>query len=200
MLEKGRAMNSSKVQEERVRRYFIDSAKEIIRAEGINALNVRNVAQKAGYSYATIYNYFKDIKGLMAHCIEEFLEECSVSILQQAGHLDAGCERIRTMMKAYANYFVQYPGTYELFYLEKLPAMPNSKTIDMINSFFDKVMMEDWKECAEARNMLDAEIKWEIMKSMIGGMMLSYFSKYHPKDYKDFISQIDARVDFLIKN
>jgi AcrR family transcriptional regulator len=193
-------MNSSKVQEERVRRYFIDAAKEIIRAEGIRALSVRNVAQKAGYSYATIYNYFKDLKGLMAHCIEEFLEECSVAILQQSGHLDTGCGRVQAMFKAYANYFVQYPGTYDLFFLEKLSAMPGDKTIEKINSFLDKVILEDWQQCAQLNNIKDAEIKWGILKSTMDGMMLNYFSKYNPKEYKDFIALVDERIGYVIKN
>ena len=58
---KGNAMNI--IQEERIRKYFIDAAKELIRGEGLSVVTARNVAERAGYSYATLYNYFKDIRG-----------------------------------------------------------------------------------------------------------------------------------------
>ena len=54
-------MENKEIQEERVRSYFVQAANEILRGEGITNLSVRNVSEKAGYSYATLYNYFKNI-------------------------------------------------------------------------------------------------------------------------------------------
>ena len=54
-------MRNRQIQEERIKTYFLDSAKNLLRAEGLKGVSVRNVAYRAGYSYATLYNYFKDI-------------------------------------------------------------------------------------------------------------------------------------------
>ena len=53
-------MERKKIQEERIRGYFIQATKEILKGEGLSALSVRNIADRAGYSYATLYNYFKE--------------------------------------------------------------------------------------------------------------------------------------------
>ena len=53
-------MEKKEIQEQRMRGYFIQATKEIIKGEGIKSVSVRNIADRAGYSYATLYNYFKD--------------------------------------------------------------------------------------------------------------------------------------------
>ena len=69
-------MTRNAIQEERMKRYFIEAAKEIIRGEGIEAVSSRSVAERAGYSYATLYNYFKDVRDLVFCCVDDFLDEC----------------------------------------------------------------------------------------------------------------------------
>ena len=55
-----------------MRGYFIQAAKEILKGEGLESMSVRNIADQAGYSYATLYNYFKDVKDLILECIKDF--------------------------------------------------------------------------------------------------------------------------------
>ena len=62
-------MDKKSILEQRMKGYFIQAAMEILRGEGIKDLSVRNVAEKAGYSYATLYNYFKDLNELLSLCI-----------------------------------------------------------------------------------------------------------------------------------
>ncbi len=45
--------------------YFITAAAEIIKEEGIEKATIRNIAEKAGYNSATIYNYFSDLEHLI---------------------------------------------------------------------------------------------------------------------------------------
>lgn len=49
----------------RTMQYFIDAAKEIIANEGTEKATIRNIAKKAGYNSATIYNYFNDLDHLI---------------------------------------------------------------------------------------------------------------------------------------
>ena len=58
-------MEKKEIQEQRMRQYFIDAAKEIIKGEGLKCISTRNVSDRAGYSYATMYNYFKNINDLI---------------------------------------------------------------------------------------------------------------------------------------
>ena len=54
-------MKNKDVQEMRMKNYFIQATKEILKSEGIKHVSVRSVADRAGYSYTTMYNYFKEI-------------------------------------------------------------------------------------------------------------------------------------------
>ena len=48
-------------------RLLVNSATQVIEEEGINALTIRRVSEKAGYSSANIYKYFKDFSQLVAY-------------------------------------------------------------------------------------------------------------------------------------
>jgi len=56
-------MNKTR-QRRRTSRIFIESAAEIIREEGIDALTIRKVADIAAYNSATLYNYFENLDHL----------------------------------------------------------------------------------------------------------------------------------------
>ena len=58
-------MEKKQIQEQRIKSYFIQATKEILKGEGLKCISVRNIADKAGYSYATLYNYFKDVQDLI---------------------------------------------------------------------------------------------------------------------------------------
>lgn len=77
-------MNNKEIQEQRIRGYFIDATREMLKGEGIRSINVRAVADRAGYSYATLYNYFKDIKELVFICVKDFQEEAEAIINEKA--------------------------------------------------------------------------------------------------------------------
>ena len=113
-------MRNKEIQEERVRDYFIQAANEILRGEGISNLSVRNVAEKAGYSYATLYNYFKNIDELLSVCIFDFIEEGKEFILDETKNIPKGKDKLEAIIKSYIKFFIQYPGIFELFYIAPL--------------------------------------------------------------------------------
>ena len=53
-------MDKKEIQRQRMMKYFIEAGKQIILEEGVKNVTVRKVADLAGYSYATLYNYFED--------------------------------------------------------------------------------------------------------------------------------------------
>ena len=57
-------MKNKELQEQRMKGYFLQATKDMLKSEGLKSVNVRAIADRAGYSYATLYNYFKDINDL----------------------------------------------------------------------------------------------------------------------------------------
>src|SRR6056297_3424879 len=139
-------MTKNKIQEKRMKQYFIQATKEILRSEGLKNVSVRNIAKKAGYSYTTLYNYFKNAKDLVFECVKDFEEECKEFILNEVDQVDDCLERIRAIYLAYIKYFVQYPGTFELFYIEKASKLAHKQpTIQKIDNLLYEATKSDWQ-------------------------------------------------------
>ena len=68
----GEFMDRKEIQTRRIKNFFIEAACEIIENEGVSAVTVRKVADKAGYHYSTTYNYFQDLPYLIAHASLRF--------------------------------------------------------------------------------------------------------------------------------
>ncbi|MCR6112513.1 TetR/AcrR family transcriptional regulator [Bacillus sp. A301a_S52] len=52
------------IQRARMWRYFLDAATDVIEEEGIQNVTIRKIADRAGYTSSTAYNYFKDLSHL----------------------------------------------------------------------------------------------------------------------------------------
>ena len=194
-------MGKKELQEERMKGFFISATKEIIKGEGIRALSVRNIADRAGYSYATWYNYFKDMKDLIFICIKDFQEECRLYIESEVKNFSKGKDKLKAKTKAFMKYFVQYPGIFELFYIERFNDIANKTTsIEMICTFLDCLTDDDWNYCVSTK-MLSTEnagnLKEEL-RFVTAGMLLFYLNRRFPASYKDFINMTGTKLNSIL--
>lgn len=187
-------MIKNKIHENRIKAYFLDSAVSIIRSEGIRSLSVRNLAEKAGYSYATLYNYFESLDDLVSQCIDIFIEECVEFVRNQSNTKASAAEIIKSKTKAYMNYFIQYTGTYELLFLEKLMALNSGKlTGNKIAELLNSILSEEWKSIrSKSKNQLIL-----IHSNLVNGLMLNYLNRRLVTDYREFINQYEVLCDSL---
>jgi len=193
-------MERKQIQEDRIRGYFIQAAKDILRSEGLKGISVRNVSQNAGYSYATLYNYFKDIRFLVFECVKDFQQECSVFITEKVGNVSPGIEKLRAISKAYVEYFVEYPGIFELFYIEKMSAYGNStETAELIYTFLDRLCENDWIIYQESLNLDDdfiGKLKDQLRSTLIG-LLLFYLNRNYPDNYSEFITRMEKQLAYI---
>lgn len=193
-------MKNKEIQEERVRSYFITATKELLKGEGLKVVNVRNIADRAGYSSATLYTYFKDVKDLIFECVKDFQEECTEYVIDDTKSLPSGIEKIRAITKAYVKYFIQYPGIFELFFIEKTRDIAHKQpTIELIYTFLDRLCAEEWSYCLE-NQLIDYE-KSEIMTNqlryVIIGLLFLYINRRHPSEYKEFNRLVNEQLENL---
>ncbi len=105
---------------QRAKRYFIEATKQIIISEGVEFVSARKIADGAGYSYATIYNYFKDL--------DELLCETKASmVLDVANHLHntmniapQSVDDVERLLAAYIRYHLDHPHIFRFFYFYRL--------------------------------------------------------------------------------
>lgn len=194
-------MVKNTIQEERMKSYFIEATKEILKGEGLRAVNVRSIAQKAGYSFATIYNYFKDAKDLVFECVKDFLSECEEYIKIETENVEHGKNKIKAISKAYIKYFIQYPATFELFFIEKPNNLAGKQaTIQMIDDFFENICKNEWQYLIENEetNQKQAELKQAKLNYTILGMLLLYIHRKQPATYSEFQSEVDKQLNSIL--
>lgn len=122
----------------RTRESFVRVAKEIVSNEGHRAVSVRKVAEAAGYSYAALYSYFRDV--------EDLLNAVRILLIEElAANLDAGSakegdprERFIAAFQDYAHYYLEHPNVFKFFYYRRSEAV--SWSSDARFSGFGSVM------------------------------------------------------------
>lgn len=105
---------------ERVRAYFIDAAKQIILQEGVEGVSVRKVADIAGYSYATIYNYFSDLSALLLEAKQSMIRDMVAYMGSNQGGAVNGIDDIKRLNRQYAGYYLAHPHVFRFFYSYRL--------------------------------------------------------------------------------
>jgi len=189
------------IQEQRMRAYFIESTKGLLRSEGLKSVNVRSVAENAGYSYATLYNYFKDLNELIFECVKDFQGECETLITAKTGQLEPGKGKIAIIVQEYITYFTEYPGIFELFFTERMTNMGKQKsTSELIYTFLDRLCEEEWTFCINHGQLTTEEVagKKKQLRYAVMGLLLFYLHRMQPDSYADFSVEVNEQVNKII--
>lgn len=196
-------MKNKAIQEQRIRGYFIDATKEILKSEGLKSVSVRNIAERAGYSFATLYNYFKDVKDLVFLCVQDFQEECSAYVAERSSKAPRGEKRLKAILLAYLEYFVQYSGIFELFFVEKLSDLNRQPdTAPLITGFLDSLCEEEWKYLIALKSLTPAAASHKKAALLYGttGLLLLYINRQMPVGYPAFLKAANAFIDNQLKD
>lgn len=106
----------TKLRRSRMMKYFIDAANQIIKEEGINAVNIRNTAHLAGYSSATLYNYFDNLTHLVFLATFNQLEEYNKAVSSYISGCSNSIEVYMKVCKCFCDYSYEKPEIYELLF------------------------------------------------------------------------------------
>ena len=194
-------MKNKEIQEQRMKGYFLQATKDLLKAEGLKNVNVRNIADRAGYSYATLYNYFRDINDLVFLCVHDFYEECQQHVHEHAKKQERGIRRLRASIRAYVDFFVQYPGIFALFFMEDFGSFKDKKQVtDLISLSLDRVCEEEWNYCV-SKGILKAD-RVELIKSALRhatlGLLLLYINQRASFTYTELISRLNLQTNAIL--
>jgi AcrR family transcriptional regulator len=194
-------MDKKEIQEQRIKKYFIEAAKELLKGEGLSAVNVRSVSEKAGYSYATLYNYFKDLNDLIFECVRDFQAECELAVKSKIKKNEQGKDKIKATVMAYVQYFTEYSGVFELFFLERMGNIGNKQSIsELIYTFLDRLCEPHWEYCITQSicNRKSTEEKMRQLRFCVMGMLLFYQNRFQPENYNEFMKLLDNQIEEII--
>ncbi len=194
-------MEKKIIQEQRMKRYFIEATKELLKGEGIQVVNVRNVADRAGYSYATLYNYFKDLNELIFECVKDFQGEAEEFVASAVEKAPRGKKRIAAIAKAYTLFFVEYPGVFDLFFVEKMRSLGNKgATATLIYNFLDALCEADWDYLCKQKTITtkQREAKQDLLRNATTGLLIFYMNRRTPESYTEFIALLDNQTKAIL--
>ena len=110
------AEEQAKKKSDLVKREFIDAAEAIILRDGVLSVTVRKIANATGYSYATIYHYFKDLDSLLIAVKERMVEDVMIHMTSAETPSFRDVADIQRMNRMYAQFYLDNPHIYEFFY------------------------------------------------------------------------------------
>ncbi|GAB6087532.1 TetR/AcrR family transcriptional regulator [Alkaliphilus crotonatoxidans] len=193
-------MDKKELQRQRMMGYFLDAAKEIIRQEGVKNLTVRKVGESAGYSYATIYNYFNDLNTLLLYCVFDFLEDCYRHVISFKDDKMDEKEQIIVYSKEYFKYFAQHPDMFQLIFVDDLGETSKEKMKDIVKPSVVALLKETMVKCAEKGYIKPdtIELLVGLIASSIHGKLLFYLRGRNVEQLDDMIQSLEMEITFLI--
>ncbi|KKB44998.1 TetR/AcrR family transcriptional regulator [Bacillus thermotolerans] len=125
------------IQKARMWRYFLDAAVEVIEEEGIDHVTIRKIADKAGYTSSTAYNYFKDLSRLKFFAAMRFTRGYLEDLPR---YMEKGTNTIEKWLytwECFCKHSFEQPEIYSLIFIEHLETIPE-ELLDYYYSIYPK--------------------------------------------------------------
>jgi len=195
-------MDNKEIQRQRMMTYFIDAAKEIIKEDGVKGLSARKVGERAGYSYATIYNYFDDLNTLLTYCVFDFFEDCHKYMVSCKREGENPKERVITEGCAYFRYFAENPDMFQLIFLEDLGNAPEKFMKNIKRPSVRGLLRENLIECAKEGYIPEENIKilQDLIPSVLSGKLLFFLKRRNIEELEDMIMLLKKELEFLLSS
>ncbi len=183
------------IKSQRVKSYFIQAAKEIIISEGVENVSVRKVADKAGYAYTTIYNYFTNVNDLLRAVKNVMIGDVMFHMQADMKGKIIDLNEMKRFNRAYVKYYIEHPYIFLFFYSYRLnpestqPELPDFEKHWEVTygSFAEKGVIK--KE--------DIPVIAKIMTYSIHGLLALYFSDNGMKE-EDLFVDLDSIINHLL--
>jgi len=184
----------------RAKMYFLQSAKEMICAEGVDSVTVRKVADAAGYTYPTLYNYFEDLNELLWETRRFMIRELADTMRQTMCDPIHSVEDIKKVFQVYMEYYLENPHVFEFFYLRRL--REPSKKSDEAGPDFGAMWNETFSSFILSGRLRETDIE-AVAKiciyAMHGMLTLNFSNNGDLHEKANLYRDLDKMVDYLLK-
>jgi len=192
------------IKKQRMKSYFLEAAKAAIKSEGADQLTVRKVADAAGYSYATIYNYFKDLNALLWETRQLMIQDLIVEIKSKIKEPVENKEGIINVFKLYMGYFFEHPEVFRFFYFYPLtkPEIESDEGLGVQSNEPDFSSM--WSDTFGAfvqkgiLRLEDIEVVAKLMIYSVQGLLTLRFSSVGDMTEEQSYQDLEKIVDHLL--
>lgn len=133
------------IKQQRIMKYFIEAAEEIIKNEGIDAVTIRKAADMAGYTSATLYNYFDNLSHLIFLANMHYLEEYNNNLITCIADCQNSIEIYMAICKCFSVHAYNRPEIFELLFFSH----GDGKFEKYVTQYYEIYPEEEYKQKPE---------------------------------------------------
>ncbi len=126
-------MDARAQRKKQVAQRFIDCTCTIIEREGVAGLNVRKVAQLAGYHSSTIYLYFADFPHLIVAAVLQFLNRYAAYLGKNAPEHETALDCYLRCMTRFCEYSIANPNIFSALFVDYYGDIPPDKVYEQFS-------------------------------------------------------------------
>lgn len=188
-------MENKAIQQQRMKGYFIEAAKKLTHEMPKDQLSVRKIASEAGYSYATLYNYFENLDHLLWYVVIDILEELSDVLKVKADSISDKKQKLIATAIAYMDYFFEHRNAFELLFLSPPGQPPQDVIVQLKHPTIKEVISGILLEAVEDGRL--AQGIGDLLTAALHGYLLFSLSinQYSKEDIHQLIKQ---NIDLLL--
>ncbi|TFJ93071.1 TetR/AcrR family transcriptional regulator [Lentibacillus salicampi] len=118
------SVNRKEIQRARMLRYFLDAAIDVMEEDGIDHFTIRKIADKAGFTSSTAYNYFKDLSHLKYFAAMRFTTDY---VNELPEYLKKGNNTVESWLyswECFCKHSFEHPKIYSVIFMDSLGSVP----------------------------------------------------------------------------
>lgn len=182
---------------QRVKSYFVQATKKIILDEGVENVSVRKVADLAGYTFSTIYNYYGNLNELLQDVKTDMINDLMLHMQSTLPGKVFELDDIKKQNRLYVGYFIDHPNIFSFFYSYRLH--PLEKDRAEVPDFSPQYM-ETYRGFVESGVIRESEVM-PLAKTFIysiQGLLALYFSD-NGMSVEILFEELDHVAEFLLR-
>lgn len=118
------SVKRKELQTARMWRYFLDAASELIKEKGVDQITIRQIADRAGYTSSTVYNYFRDLSHLKFFAVMRYTHPYLTDLPTYMKKGNNTVEKWLYAWECFCRHSFALPEVYALLYIENLGDVP----------------------------------------------------------------------------
>jgi len=179
---------------------ILDAAKGIVHQDGHEAVTVRHLAERTGYTHTNLYYYFKDLESflwsLRMAMIEDMIDELQSAPQRENDPVD---DVIMAFFR-YTNYFIDHPNVFRFFYFHSFIQPEHDDRFQALEQRLQGTWQTTFHRLIQL-GVVRAEDLDTVARTIIyavQGMLLLRLSSNGPEKQQDINQELTGMIRFTL--
>lgn len=187
---------------EKTRKDLLTAAKGVVHEKGHETLTVRNLAEITGYSYTSLYYYFKDLPSLFWALRLEMIEEMIQELANPVAVLQDPVEEIIDVFHRYLLYFLDHPAVFRFFYFYSFQKPEEDISTPLLEQRFQSMWTTSFVRLIEAGIVVpdEVELAAKTIIYMLQGRILLHLSANGYASRESLLSETAQLIRYILNS